>query len=190
MYEKIKVIFIHGNGYSTPYDHWFPYLKRELERLELQVVAVQFPDAPLARSVYWLPFLKDGLSADEHTILIGHSSGALAAMRFAEQNKLLGSILIAAMHTDLGIETERLSGYFDVPWDWQAIKNNQQWIVQFASTDDPWIPIKEPRFMHGKLNSQYHEFTNQGHFGEDCGKKEFPELVAVIRKKLSLSCIG
>lgn len=185
--HKINVIFIHGNGGCTPYDNWFPYLKVELEKLGLRVIAHQFPDAILARSSYWLPFLKNELKADQHSIIVGHSSGALAAMRFAENNKLLGSILIAAMHTDLGIESERLSGYFDTPWDWQAIKDNQQWIVQFASTDDPWIPIAEPRFVHKKLNSQYHEFTNQGHFGGDYYKKEFPEIVAIIKKKLSLS---
>lgn len=186
MHTKIKVIFIHGNGYSTPRDHWFDYLKIELEKLGICVVARQFPDAPLARAAYWLPFLKYELHADEHTIIVGHSSGALAAMRFAEHHKLLGSVLIAAMHTDLGIESERLSGYFDTPWNWQAIQDNQQWIVQFASTDDPWIPIQEARFVHGKLKTQYHEFTNQGHFGQDIGKTEFPELLAVIRKKLSL----
>jgi len=186
MHTKIKIIFIHGNGGCTPNDNWFPYLKTELEKLNLHVIARQFPDAVMARAAYWLPFLKDELHADKHTIIIGHSSGALAAMRFAEHNKLLGSILIGAMHTDLGIESEHLSGYYDAPWNWQAIKNNQQWIVQFASTDDPWIPIAEPRFIHAKLNSEYHEFTNQGHFGGDYYKKEFPELVAIVKKKLSL----
>ena len=184
MNAKIKVIFIHGNGGSSPDDHWFPYLKTELEKLGLQVIAQQFPDSIKARSFYWLPFLKDVLNADENSIIVGHSSGALCAMRFAQSNKILGSVLIAAMHTDLGIQSERLSGYFDTPWDWQKIKDNQQWIIQFASTDDPWIPICEPRFVHQKLNSQYHEYTNQGHFGDDRNKKEFPELLAAIIKKV------
>jgi predicted alpha/beta hydrolase family esterase len=186
MIKKLKVIFIHGNGGCTPDDNWFPYLKTQLEKLDVAVVARQFPDAGLARASFWLPFLKNELEADENTIIVGHSSGALAAMRFAENNKLLGSVLIAAMHTDLGIESERLSGYFDAPWNWQNIKNNQSWIVQFASTDDPWIPISEPRFVHQKLNSEYHEFKNEGHFGGDRYKREFPELVAVLKKKLLL----
>lgn len=188
-HTNIKTIFIHGNGNCSPDDIWFPYLKKELERLNLKVIAEQFPDADLARASYWLPYLSE-LNADENTILIGHSSGALAAMRFAENNRVLGSILVGAMHTDLGIEKERLSGYFDKPWDWQAIKNNQQWIVQFASTDDPWIPISEPRFVHGKLNSEYYEFNDQGHFGGDYDKKEFPELVHAIKSKLSLTQNG
>ena len=183
MNRSIKIIFIHGNGNCTPHDIWFPYLKRELEKLGLQVIARQFPDAYLARASYWLPFLKHELKANESTIIIGHSSGALAAMRFAEKNKILGSILIAAMHTDLDIETEQLSGYFDTQWNWKNIKDNQQWIVQFASTDDPWIPIEEAQFVHEQLHTDYYEYTNQRHFND---KKEFPELVSIIKKRLQL----
>src|SRR5581483_3763009 len=102
----MKVILIHGNGNSTPQDNWLPYVKKELEKKGIKVIARQFPDVPLARESYWLPFLQHDLHADENTVIIGHSSGAVAAMRFAEHNKLLGSVLVGAMYTDLGIETE------------------------------------------------------------------------------------
>lgn len=182
--KNMKVILIHGNGNSTPNDNWLPYVKTELEKLGIKVIAKQFPDANLAREIFWIPFLKNELKADENTIIIGHSSGALAAMRFAEKNRLLGSIIVGAMHTDLGIENEILSGYFNRPWDWESIKNNQKWVIQFASTNDPWIPIEEPRFIHKKLNTEYYEFNNQGHFGGDYYKHEFPELIKALIHKL------
>ena len=152
-----KVILIHGNGGSTINDTWFPYVKSELEKLNIEVVAKTFPDNKLARSEYWLPFLKNELKADKNTIIIGHSSGALATLRYAETNKILGSIIIGVSYTDLGDEMEKQSGYFNSPWNWEAIKDNQEWIVQFASSDDPYIPIEEPRFIHQKLNTEYHE---------------------------------
>ena len=183
---NIKIIFLHGNDNSTPNDNWFPYLKLELEKLGHNVVSRQFPDTDLARASYWLPFLKNELGADEYSILVGHSSGAIAAMRFAQENKVLGSVLVGSYYTDLGMEKEKLSGYFERPWDWDAIKNNQQWIVQFASVDDPWIPIDEPRFVREKLESEYYEHDKQGHFGGDYYKPEFPELFDVLKKKLSL----
>lgn len=179
----IKAIFIPGNGGGTPKDNWFPYLKKELEKLGITVIDQNFPDSDLARAKYWLPFLKQ-LGADENTILAGHSSGAIAAMRYAENNKILGSVLVGSYHTDLGNENEKASGYFDKPWEWEKIKNNQKWIIQFSSTDDPWIPIAEPRYIHEKLDSDYHEFTDQGHFGGDYHKPEFPELIDAIKKHL------
>jgi predicted alpha/beta hydrolase family esterase len=78
---------------------------------------------------------------------------------------------------------ERLSGYFDEPWHWDAIKRNQRWIIQFASTDDPWIPIEEPRFVRDRLHSEYHEYRDQGHFGSDREKETFPELIDALQKK-------
>lgn len=185
MQPKQKVIIIHGNSGSKPTDNWIPNVKEELEKAGITVLAPEFPDNDLARASIWIPYLHM-LKADENTILVGHSSGAIASMRFAEKNQVLGTILIGSYYTTLGYEKEKLSGYFDDPWDWNAIKNNQQWIIQFASTDDPWIPIQEPRYVRDKLSSEYHEFNDQGHFGGDYNKQTFPELVEAIKAKLGL----
>lgn len=178
-----KVIFLPGNGGGSPKENWFPYIKEGLSKLGIEVIDRDFPDSDIARAKYWLPFIKE-LGTDENTILIGHSTGAIASMRFAEENKILGSVLVAGNHTDLGNEREKESGYFDKPWNWEAIKNNQQWILQFNSTDDPWIPIEEAHFVHDKLETDYHEFTDQGHFGGDRDKETFPELLEALKKKL------
>ncbi len=182
-----KVIIIHGNGGATGADHWFPFVKQALEEKGLEVITETMPDNVLAREKYWLPFLKDELHANEDTILVGHSSGAVAAMRFAENNKIYGSVLVGACHTDLDDEDEKASGYYNLPWQWDKIKANQNWIVQFHSTDDLFIPVEEARFVHKKLNTEYTEATNEGHFGGGRREKlEFPELVAAIKDKLEL----
>jgi uncharacterized protein len=181
-----NVIFIPGNGGGSPKDNWFPYLKEELEKLKVQVIASEFPDNILAREVYWLPFLREQLHANEQTIFVGHSSGAIAAMRYAETHKIFGSVLVGAYHTDLGIEGEKQSGYFNRPWNWDAITNNQKWIIQFASVNDPWIPIEEARFVHEKLHTEYHEHGDSGHFGGDYYKPAFPELLEALKLKLQV----
>lgn len=184
--KNIQVILMHGNGDSTPQDHWFPYIKRELEKAGLTVLAPQFPDTPLCREKYWIPFLKK-LGADKNTILIGHSTGAIAAMRYAENNPILGSVLVGSYVTDLGMETEKLSGYFDQPWNWDAIKNNQSFIIQYASTDDRCIPIAEARAVHRYLETDYYEYKDQGHFTDFPQAAQFPELVQAVKKHLSLT---
>jgi uncharacterized protein len=183
--KMIRAILIHGNGGSTPNDNWFPYVKTELEKMGVKVDAPQFPDSILARASYWLPYLKDVLKPDDKTIIIGHSSGAIAAMKYAETNPLLGSVLVGAYHTDLGMKNEKISGYFDTPWDWDAIKKNQKWIIQFAGVKDPWIPISEARYVHERLNTEYYELSDEGHFGGDLYKETFPELIKAVRTKIS-----
>lgn len=184
--KKIRVIQIHGNGGGSGKDNWHPFVHKTLKELGLNVLTPNFPDSTLAREKYWLPFLSNKLKADKNTILIGHSSGAIAAMRFAENNKIYGLILVATYHTDLDDKQERKSGYFNRSWQWAKIKNNVQWIVQFASTDDPYIPIKEARYINKHLKTEYHEYTKEGHFGFREKKKQFPEIVNVVKKKLEL----
>ena len=121
------------------------------------------------------------LGTDEDTILVGHSSRAVASMKFAEKNKILGSVLVGVYADDLGDENEKKSGYFDTNWDWQAIKSNQKWIAVFASTDDPYIPIEQPTKIKDELRAEYYEFSDRGHFGQ----KEFSEIVDLIVRKIS-----
>lgn len=174
-----KAILIHGNGGSTAGDIWLPWLERELARLDLEVINQTFPDNVKARSTYWLPFL-DGLGADENTILIGHSSGAVAAMRYAETHRLIGSVLVGVCHTDLGDGGEAASGYYREPWRWQAIRDNQSWIGIFNSVDDPCIPIAEARFVATQLRCSYFEFSDRGHFMDS----ELPEVLQFVRRQL------
>lgn len=175
-----KIIIIHGNGGCTNQHYWTPWLKAELEKNNIIVIAPTMPDNIEAKASIWLPYMHNTLKCDENTIIIGHSSGAVAAMRYAEQYKLLGSILIGACYTDLGYASERISGYYDTPWSWDTIKKNQQWIIQFASNDDPYIPIENAQHIRKQLSTDYYEFTDQGHFMS----KTIPHLVSIIMKKL------
>ena len=52
--------------------------------------------------VEWLPFLENDIGVGADTVLLGHSSGAEAAMRFAEDHAVAGLVLVAACHSDLG----------------------------------------------------------------------------------------
>jgi predicted alpha/beta hydrolase family esterase len=180
MNKDIKMIFVPGNHDDCPEERWRPYLVRELSKLGIGTINLRFPDPVAARDKYWIPFLTS-LNADQNTILIGHSSGAAAAMRYAENNKILGSVLIGAALTHQGDEGEKESGYFNKPWDWQKIKDNQKWIVQFASKDDPYISIEQMQTIHEELDTDYYEFKDRGHFIDG---EEFIELIEAIKAKL------
>jgi uncharacterized protein len=176
-----KIIIIHGNGGDTAYSEWMPQVARELEALGLTVINETFPDNVKARAEYWLPHILK-LGADGRTVIIGYSSGAVAAMRHAETHRLLGSVLVGACYTDTGDPNERVSGYYETPWNWHAIKQNQAWVIQFASPDDPYIPIAEARHIQKQLGTKYHELAKRGHFQDN----NFPELVKALRKQLNL----
>lgn len=180
-----RVVLLHGNGDSRGTDNWFPYIKKELEKLGIACEAPDLPDPVLARAKFWLPYFKNELKLGPDDIIVGHSSGALSILKYAEENKIGASVLVGVYYTDLGYEDERTSGYFDTPWNWEKIKAHQNWTAIFASTDDPYIPIKEPQFIRKKLDSEYFEFTDQDHFGGHTNPKlEFPELLDFLKHKI------
>jgi pimeloyl-ACP methyl ester carboxylesterase len=103
-----KVIFIPGNGGGSTEYEWFPWVKTELEKLGCVVISPgTYPDPIVARMDVWLPYI-ESFGTDENTILIGWSSGALAAMRYAETHKILGTVLVAPCHTDLGLQRRKV----------------------------------------------------------------------------------
>jgi len=108
---------------------------------------------------------------------VGHSSGAACAMRLLERQHpesrsggggvLRGVVLVAAAHTDMGDEGERASGYFNRPWDWEAMKRGADRIALFHGTDDHLIPVREARYVAEKMggdNFEYREMTGVSHF--------------------------
>lgn len=175
----MKIIFIHGNGGTDWKFAWTPRLQDELVKAWIECVFETFPDSVLARQEYRLPFLKDHLHADENCILVGWSSGATAAMKYAEHNKIYGSILISPSYTDLWLESERVSGYFDTPRQWWDIKSNQQKICLFYAHNDEFIPLEEFTHIEEKLSpDKVYAFPDKGHFME---QETFPELLQCIK---------
>eukprot|EP01121_Diplochlamys_sp_Union-15-3_P003140 TRINITY_DN12994_c0_g1_i1.p1 TRINITY_DN12994_c0_g1~~TRINITY_DN12994_c0_g1_i1.p1 ORF type:complete len:191 (-),score=24.36 TRINITY_DN12994_c0_g1_i1:7-579(-) len=183
MTDKPKVIIISGIGCKKVEKcNWYAWLKKELEKSlpKFEIILPQMPDYKKARESLWLPFIKD-IGIDETTILIGHSSGSVAIMRLLEHNKVRGAVLVSACHTDLGDEVERESGYYSRSWEWDTMKKNAQWIIQFASDTDPFIPLSEMLHVAKNLDADYYEYPNRGHFLS----KKFPELLDILSKKLS-----
>ncbi len=176
---KPRFVFVHGNETTHWSFGWAPWLKAELERLGFETFFETMPDSIIARATFWLPFLRDHVRVGQHDVVIGWSSGAVAAMRYAEDNKIRGSILVSPSYTDLGgDELEKQSGYYDKSWDWERIRANQSNIAVVWGDDDPYIPQHEFSFIADQLNAERLEIHHGKHFIE---RTEFPELLNLIK---------
>ena len=162
-----RAIIIPGNG-CTPVRqcNWYAAMQADLQKTGLfsEVILKDMPDPYEAKEDIWIPFIKKELGIDMRTIVIGHSSGAVAAMRLLEEEATFGCVLVAACYTDLGCESERISNYYSRPWRWDRIQDNTQWILQYHSVDDPLIPIDEGDYVAAQLHSEYTKFSNRSHF--------------------------
>lgn len=174
---KRRIIYIHGNQTTHWSFSWAGWLKQELEMKGYSTFFETFPDSIISRSEYWLPFLKDHVQASENDVLVGWSTGAVAALRYAETNQIFGSVLISPSYTDLGDEMEKQSGYFTTPWDWQSIKENQKQIALFYGDDDPYIPQDQFQFISDQLKCRTMKISGGKHFIE---QHTFPELLSYL----------
>jgi uncharacterized protein len=176
---KPRFVFIHGNGTEHWSYGWAGWFKGELDKLGFESFFETMPDSIIARAEYWLPFLKDHVKAGPDDVLVGWSSGAVAAMRYAEDHNIKGSVLISPCYTDLGDKMEKQSGYYDKPWQWGNIKANQEKVALLWGDDDPYIPQEEFAFIAEQLNPVHIKIPGGKHFIE---RTEFPELLQYIKE--------
>lgn len=179
---KPRIIYIHGNGAQHWSFAWAKWLKDNLEKNGYETFFETMPDSVIARSKYWIPFLKNHVKAGENDVLIGWSSGAVAAMRYAQLNKIRGSILIGPSTSDLGDELEKQSGYFDEPWNWEAIKANQDHILLVHSDNDPYIPQEQFKIVEENLKPEVLNLIGGKHFTD---QPTFPEVLEYILRTYS-----
>eukprot|EP01111_Echinosteliopsis_oligospora_P009830 TRINITY_DN2954_c0_g1_i1.p1 TRINITY_DN2954_c0_g1~~TRINITY_DN2954_c0_g1_i1.p1 ORF type:complete len:215 (-),score=62.57 TRINITY_DN2954_c0_g1_i1:26-670(-) len=177
---KKKAIILPGNGIKEIETMWYPWMKANLEKKGIPTILTAFPDPDVAKEDIWKGFVVQCLGADEHTILIGHSSGAACTERLLADLHVHGAVIVSGCHTDLGDENEAASGYFARPWDWEKMKTGADWIIQIHSTDDHLVPFSEGKFVAEKINSEFHKLEGYGH----CQADEIPELWAAVEKKL------
>ena len=175
---KKRFVFIHGNQAMSWNFAFAPWLKQELEKLGFETSFETFPDSIIGRKQYWFEFMNDYLKINENDVIIGWSTGAIATMKYAETHKIDSSILISPYYTDLDDELEKQSGYFDTPWQWDKIKQNQGKIDVVYGDDDPYIDQEEFEFIADKLDATKIKVAKGEHFIE-C--KELPQLLEYIR---------
>jgi uncharacterized protein len=175
--SKPRIVYIHGDGVLDWRWRWVAHLQRELELAGFPTFFELFPDSIEARAKYWLPFLREHVRAGEADVLLGWSCGSVAAMRYAQEQRVRGLVLVAPYHTDLGHDVVRRSGWVSEPWDWAQIKSHAAQIALFHADADPYITRAEFAEVATQLEALAFELPGAGHFAE---LDRFPELTEYI----------
>ncbi|KAG8466148.1 hypothetical protein KFE25_001904 [Diacronema lutheri] len=182
----MRVAVLPGNGcVEVRRSNWYGWLARELTAAGIEVALVDMPDPHGASERLWIETCRGALACDARTVVVGHSSGAVCAMRLAETTRLGGLCLVGAYHTDLGHESERAAGYFSRPWQWDAIRANVAprpfGIVQFGAADDCFLPLEEQEHVATSLRADWRRMDGRSHFMDST----FTELLELLRERCS-----
>lgn len=185
-----NAVILHGTD-NTPEGNWFRWLEKELKNRGYEVWLPQLPDAAVPNAnKYNQLLLNHGFDFNETTLMIGHSSGAVAILNLLQElpegAKIKAAFLVGAFKGPLGKETR--SELFPKPFDFAKIKSRCGKFVFIHSDNDPYCPLDDARFLAKKLDGEFVIGPGQGHFNLETGPqyKKFPFLLEVINKETSV----
>jgi len=140
-----RVLIIHGWEASSK-EHWFLEEKERLEKLGFEVAVPDMPNTLHPGKEEWVKVIKD-FTPDGESILIGHSLGGTAILRYLEktQDKVGKCIFIATPIRKLGPGYEGIENFLETDFNWGKIEENANKLIVFNQTEDPAVP-----FQHGK----------------------------------------
>ncbi len=187
-----KVFIVHGYN-ASPTDHWFPWLKKQVESIGHQCNILHLDDSEHPQYDVWKQNLVQQIQIlDEDVIIIAHSLGCISSLGFLSEvlagRKLFALFLIAGFKNKLPVFPE-LNLFIDqVYFDEAHLRVNISHRILFFSNNDPFVPAPFSIQLGHSLNSQMAEVKNAGHFMASDGFSEFPLLwdkLSVLLKSAS-----
>ena len=167
----MNIILLPGSGCTPTMEcNYYSWLAKTLvDRgicADVRVTVPGMPDPHVCRRSKWIPHCEEVLKCDANSVVVGHSSGAVCALRLAERNVLRGIVLVAGYDDDLGDENERASGYFGPdPFDYEKIKANCAGGVDCViGLRDSLVPAEMQRALAAKLDARETLCERRDHF--------------------------
>ena len=181
-----NALILHGTDFEKEqkqrYNNWFPWLKKELEKLGYRVWVPELPEA-------WHPdltrdwnFLKS-FPLNKETAVIGHRSGGAIVFgllhKLPPDKKIKLAISVAGFYKDEGWGCE---GLFSEIYDWEKIKKQAEKIYVIWSPDDPYISKEQTDYLAKHLGVKPMIIPNRQHFSREKGEEntKLPELLELL----------
>ena len=170
-------IIIHGS-FGSKDGNWFPWLKKELEQKEKQVVVPQMPIGVGNQNFEnWSNVL------NENTIIIAHSIAPIFVCKYLITNKIKVKklIFVCGFNNYLGIDSD-----FDTVNEpmfidnFTDVKKYCSDIICYYSDNDPYVKYDIEKEFADKLTNKQYVIKNGGHINAETGYTKFEEILKEI----------
>ena len=182
--HKMTVVVLHGTGGNSQ-DQWFPWLASELKKKGYTVWVPDLPGADEPDINQYNPYILKNcpFTIDQNTIVIGHSSGAVAAFGLVQIltvriNKIIS---VAGFVDDLDYKPVKKM-FRTWKFNWKIIKTKAKKFTIICSDNDPFVPAKHGKELQRLLDGDLKIMPGQKHFSVSTNPKYtiFPELLELI----------
>lgn len=179
-----NVLILHGTDGNSQ-ENWFPWLKDQLEKKNYRVWVPDLPGADKPNIDRYNQFIFPKWQFDEESVVVGHSSGAVATLGLLQElpdNAVINkAILVAGFIDDL--DYDPVKEMFKKPFNWEKIKKQAKEFVFINSDNDPFVPSHHGLALKEKLGGELVIISGQKHFSvATMGEKyrEFPEILQYV----------
>lgn len=191
MKSNKKIIIVHGWDFN-PKMNWYRWLKKELEKKGFEVIVPTMPNTSKPEINNWVSHLKKVVGKlNMNTYFIGHSIGCQTILRFLEKEDYQGKIgklvFVAGWFNLNNLEDKEIKEiaqpWINTPINFDRVKEKINKITVFLSSNEPYNYVEENKMtFEEKLKAKVIILKNKGHFTEDDGIKELPEVLNEIVK--------
>lgn len=152
----------------------------ELEKQDIYACALAMPtpDAPTVGE--WVAEIARHIEAnrEDEIILVGHSLGVPAILRYLESEKALpisGAVLVSGPAEKNG--NEKIDNFLEKPFDFEMIKSKAGKFVIIHGDNDPLVPLRHAEILSENLAGKLNVIPNGGHLNGSSGWLQLPEVL-------------
>lgn len=157
-----NILILHGWN-ATPQDHWFFRAKEKWEKKGLKVHIPQMPGNYFPKLDEWLKMI-ESFQPDESWVLIGHSLGGVAILKFLENadRPIAKTILVATPRAAMHFGA--LDNFFEGGFDWGQIRTHCPKFEILSEDNDPAVPLEHGQKYAKNLGGRLHTISGFSHF--------------------------
>lgn len=159
-----NILILHGWDASAE-NHWFLKAKEKWQKLGSRVEVPELPGGYYPKKDEWLKII-ESFRPDSSWILIGHSLGGVAILKYLEIAKkpIAQAILIATPFNEM--EFSPIKNFFDNGFNWEKIKKNCPKFDIVNEDNDSVVPLEHGEKYSQSLDSRLHTLAGYTHFHE------------------------
>lgn len=189
--SKPRIFVVHG-WEDSPEGSWFPWLRSELVKLNMDPRVLEMPTPNWPQIDTWVQTLAGSIGRpDDNTFLVGHSIGGQTILRYLQAlpvgAKVGGVLLVAAWVTlkTAALEDEEGKAVSD-PWlhrplHWTKIIPHVPKAVVIASNNDPYVPMEDQYLFRKQLHAELIVERDRGHLSGVDGVRQLPSALRAIK---------
>lgn len=178
-----RVFIIHGYQ-SAPNRHWFPWLKRELNKQNIPVSAIALPDSGNPDFSRWQQTLAEQIGTPAtQDYFVAHSLGCITILEYLSRHahNRFGGLILAAGFAEPIPNLPELNGYIKQASLEFAKLSNLAPIHSIISQNDQIIPPSYSLRLAEQLGSSVSMIPNGGHLMQSDGINELPQALEALQ---------